>query len=96
MDIHHELPLIKLIAVEKAKEHNCNYIIMIHNPDSKGNYNREEGSTYEYMAESYFDKPRPNVKVVTSTNQLIAQEPPPQIKQVPMFPYDNLIKKYKQ
>lgn len=72
MDVHKDLESIKLVATEYAKKHNCRYIIIIHNPvDDKFDPIR---STYEYVADSWFDKERSNYKIVCDTDELIMEE----------------------
>lgn len=71
MSIHHNLEAIKSVALHHAKEHECNYNIIIFNPDAAGNFNEAEGSTYEYVRDSYFDKPRPHAKLLHKTDDLL-------------------------
>lgn len=80
--IYNDLEMMKAVAIHYAKEHNCNYNIIIYNPDDNGNFNQEEGSTYEFVRDSYFEKERPNVKLLHTTNDLlnIVQEPQKEIK----------------
>lgn len=77
MNIHSDLDTIKLVAVEKAKQHKCNYNIVILNPNAHGEFDEASGSTYEFVADSYFDKPRPNVKILFKTNDLPETQNPP-------------------
>ena len=74
MNIHHDLEGTKLIAVNQATKHNCNYNVIILNPNSKGEFDANEGSTYEMVADSYFDKPRLNAKLLHKTDDLIAAQ----------------------
>ena len=68
-DIHKDLSLMKAVAVQKSKDHNCNYNIIIHNPDDNGNFDPDT-STYEMVADSYFEKPRPRAKLLFTTDDL--------------------------
>jgi SEC-C motif len=74
MNIYHDLELMTEIALQKAREHNCNYNIILFNPDENGEFSAERGSTYEMVADSYFEKPRPNVKLITTTGEIMLQE----------------------
>ncbi|HEY0029152.1 MAG TPA: hypothetical protein VGC65_00225 [Bacteroidia bacterium] len=71
MEIHSNLEQLKLVAIEHAKAHGCNYNIIIHNPDAEGKFNEASGSTYEYVADSYFEKDRPNAKLLHRTDDLL-------------------------
>jgi len=55
MSIHHDLSMIEKIALHKANEHNCVYHIILMNPDEQGNFDLENGSTYEFVRESFFE-----------------------------------------
>lgn len=68
MSIHHNLKQIKLVADYYAQHHKCNYNVIILNPDSDGKYNREAGSTYEFVRDSYFEKDRPNAILIYKTD----------------------------
>lgn len=70
MDIHHDLEKMKLVAKAKAQEHNCNYNVIIMNPNSKGEFDLSEGSTYEMVRDSYFEKERPNAVLVCKTDDM--------------------------
>lgn len=72
MSIYHNLEQIKLVALEYAKKHNCNYNIILANPNEAGNF--APGSTYEFVADSYFEKPRPHVKLLYKTDDLLQAE----------------------
>lgn len=61
MSIHHNLEQIKAVALEYAKQHNCNYNVIIHNPNDKGEFDMACGSTYEFVVDSYFETERPNI-----------------------------------
>lgn len=62
------------LALHEAREHNCNYNVILFNPDENGEFSLERGSTYEMVADSYFEKPRPNVKLITTTGEIMLQE----------------------
>jgi len=69
--IYQDLDLVREIAILKAKEHGCNYTIILCNPvDSE----LGEGSTYEFVADSYFDKDRPNCIKLDTTDILIKNQ----------------------
>ncbi len=74
MSIYHNLEQTKLVACEYAKNHNCNYNIIIMNPDVSGNFSLDNGSTYEMVIDSYFEKPRPNAKLLFKTDDLLKEE----------------------
>jgi len=61
-DIHKDYEAIKSVAQYVAKEHNCNYHLIIFNPTEEGEFG--DGSTYEFVTDSYFEKERPNVKLL--------------------------------
>lgn len=66
-DIHRRLQDVVLTAKHYAKEYNCNYNIILKNPvDGE----LGDGSTYEYVTDSYFEKERPNVLLLTTTMRL--------------------------
>jgi len=71
MSIHHNLPKITSVAVVAAQEHECNYNIILMNPDPEGNFNLNYGSTYEYVRDSYFEKERTNVKLIVTTDSIL-------------------------
>ena len=74
MNIYHDLQAITEVALHNAKDHNCNYNIILKNPDKQGNFSMENGSTYEFVADSYFEKERPNVILLAKTDDLLAEE----------------------
>ena len=82
MNIHHDLEAIKMVAIEDAKEHNCNYNIIIVNPNPQGIFDVNCGSTYEFVTDSYFDKPRPNAILLHKTDDLILAESKKQIGKI--------------
>lgn len=61
MNIHHDLAAIQDVASHYAKEHNCRYTVLIHRPDSSGKFSISCGSTYEFVADSYFNKERTGI-----------------------------------
>jgi hypothetical protein len=71
MSIYHNLVAMTELAVHLAKEHQCNYNVIISNPvDGKFELGK---STYEMVADSYFKKERPNALLVSKTDDLIAK-----------------------
>lgn len=68
--IYHDLELMKQVALDRAKAHNCNYNIILMNPKN-GVFDEAAGSTYEMVADSYFEKERPNVILLHKTNDLL-------------------------
>jgi len=69
MSIHTNLEEIKAVAIYKAKEHNCNYNIIIHNAVD-GEF-KEGESTYEFVRDSYFETDRQNCVLLHKTDDLI-------------------------
>lgn len=69
MSIHTNLEDLKAIAIYNAKEHNCNYNIIIHNAVD-GEF-KEGESTYEFVRDSYFETDRPNCVLLHKTDDLI-------------------------
>ena len=67
-DPHHNFELMKLVALDQAKKHNCNYTVILLNPNEKREFDLSYGSTYEMVLDSYFEKPRPNVIKKFETN----------------------------
>ena len=65
--IHRNLEAVVIVAKHEAKEHNCNYNIILMNP-VEGELG--DSSTYEMVTDSYFEKERPNVKLIATTLQL--------------------------
>ncbi len=70
MNIHHDLEKIKLVAFHYAEKHNCNYTIFIMNATSSGSFSLENGSTYEFVTDSYFEKERNNTTILTTTDEM--------------------------
>ena len=68
--IYANLELMKLVAVDRAKAHNCNYNVILFNPNADGKFDESFGSTYEMVGDSYFEKPRPNVILLHKTDDL--------------------------
>src|SRR3990167_7759455 len=73
MSIHHDFEKIKTVALEYAKGHNCNYNIIIHNPNYRGEFDLSAGSTYEFVIDNYFDTLRPNVILLCKTDDLLKE-----------------------
>jgi len=71
--MHKDLETIKLAALHYAKEHKCNYNIIILNPNDKGEFDPIT-STYELVTDSYFDKLRENAIILFRTDELISEE----------------------
>lgn len=72
-DIHKDYEAIKSVALHYAKEHNANYTVILMN-GVDGEFSLENGSTYEYVADSYFEKERPNVKILFRTDDELKHE----------------------
>lgn len=69
MKIHKNLAQMILVAIAQAEYHNCNYNVIISNPvDGKFD---DTVSTYEMVADSYFENDRPNVLLLYKTDDLI-------------------------
>jgi len=71
-NIYKDLEAIKLAALHYAEEHKKNYNIIIHNPVN-GAFDMES-STYEFVADSYFEKPRENVIRLYTTDELLSKD----------------------
>lgn len=69
--IYSNLELMKMVAINRAKAHGCNYNVILMNPNHKGEFDESVGSTYEMVADTYFQKERPNVKLLFKTDDLI-------------------------
>ena len=72
MSAHKNLKLMILVAVAQAEDHCCNYNVIISNPVD-GKFDPSQ-STYEMVANSYFEKERPNVILLYKTDDLINME----------------------
>lgn len=70
MNIHHDLELLKKVALEKAKSHNCNYNIVLMNPNAKREFDVNYGSTYEMVADSYLQEEATNIIFICKTDDL--------------------------
>jgi hypothetical protein len=68
MSIHTDLKSMKEIAKFFSMQHKTKYTIIILNPDENGEFSFSNGSTYEYVQDSYFEKQRENVKVLCNTD----------------------------
>lgn len=73
-NIYHDLEAIKAVALDYTKRDGYNYNIILHNPNAEGKFDLDAGSTYEFVMDSYFNKPRPNVILICKTKDLIQQE----------------------
>lgn len=69
MGVYHNLGFMANIAIAKAKEHNCNYNIILHNHHN-GEFDKSKGSTYEMVADSYLEKDRDFVKLIAKTDDI--------------------------
>jgi hypothetical protein len=67
MSMSKDLETITIAAIHYAKEHNCNYNIIIKNPEDKG---FGDDSTYEYVNDSYFDEDR-NCVILDRTDEIL-------------------------
>lgn len=71
LNIYHDRKMMEQLAIHNAKEHGCNYNVILMNPiDGKFG----DGSTYEFVADSYFEKERPNTILLDTTDNLIPKE----------------------
>ena len=86
MDVHHNLDMITEVAKLNAKDHNCNYTIILKNPDENGEFSMDKGSTYEFVADSYFNKERPNCKIIAKTDDLLEVK---EVEEPLESPFDN-------
>ena len=66
-DIYKDFESIKTVALHYAKEHKCNYNVILLNPEEDGSAGPR--STYEFVADSYFEKDRPNVILLFKTDE---------------------------
>lgn len=73
MSVYYNLETVKAVALQQAKAHRCNYNIIIHN-HKDGEFDRDHGSTYEFVADSYFNTARPNAVKLFRTDDLILQQ----------------------
>lgn len=67
-NIHKDYDAIKLYADHCSTEHNCNYNVIISNPDTNGEFGAH--STYECVTDSYFEnktESERNCKIIYST-----------------------------
>lgn len=69
MSVYKNLEAMTDVALHNAKEHGCNYNVIIHN-HVDGDFHPER-STYECVTDSYFEKERPNVRLVYTTDDLM-------------------------
>lgn len=73
MNVYKDLDAMTQVALHNAKDHRCNYNVILMNPDENGEFNMDY-STYEFVADSYFEKERPNAKLLFTTGELLLQE----------------------
>jgi hypothetical protein len=66
MSIYSNLEAMTEVAMYKAKEHNCNYNVIISN-HVDGDFVPGR-STYEMVADSFFNRERPNVVLLFKTD----------------------------
>ena len=66
-----DLEKMKLVAMAYAKAQHCNYNIIILNPNGNGEFDLSDGSTYEFVKDSYFETERPNVVLLHKTDDLL-------------------------
>lgn len=74
MNIHHDYEKMKMVAIEQAKMYRQEYNLILHNPNGDGEFDLSVGSTYEVVADSYFEKERPNVKKLFRTETIMERE----------------------
>lgn len=74
MSIYHNLEAIKAVAIDYTTKDGYNYNIILSNPNAKGEFDLEAGSTYEFVRDSYFNTPRPNVILLHKTKDLLQVE----------------------
>jgi len=74
MNVHHDLEAITAVALDYAKKDGYNYNIILHNPNTEGKFDLSVGSTYEFVMDSYFNTPRPNVILICKTKDLLQVE----------------------
>lgn len=73
-NIYHDLEAITAVALHHTKHDGYNYNIILMNPNDKGEFDLSVGSTYEFVSDSYFNTPRPNVILLSKTKDLLQQE----------------------
>lgn len=77
MSIYKDLKAMTELALHQAKEHNCNYNIIISNAvNGKFDF---FASTYEMVADSYFNRERPNCILVHTTDELRKPQQTPSV-----------------
>lgn len=71
-----DLDKIAMMAKYYAKTHNCNYNIILLNPNGNGDF-EPNVSSYEFVVDSYFEKERPNAVLLmrTETPRNVAVSP---------------------
>jgi hypothetical protein len=72
MSIYHNLEKLILIALSASIKHECNYNIILINPSENGEYT-EGVSSYGFVTDSFFDTERPDVLLLSKTDDLHAK-----------------------
>ena len=72
--IHQNLPAIILIAKDYAKKHQVNYNIVLLNPDEYGEFNEDEGSTYEFVVDQWLEETQARYLLLHTTDELLEEE----------------------
>lgn len=80
MSIYTDLEAMTGVAIHQAVEYGCNYNVIIHN-HVDGKFVPGQ-STYEMVADSFFNKERPNVVIVHKTDDLLKKEEPAELTHV--------------
>ena len=73
-NIYHDLEAITAVAIHHTEHDGYNYNIILHNPNDKGEFDLSVGSTYEFVSDSYFNKPRPNAILLHKTKDLLKEK----------------------
>lgn len=73
-NIYRDLEKQILLAKQYAEKHQINYNIILMNPNPQGEFDASYGSTYEFVADSYFEKERPNVIILHKTDDLFKNQ----------------------
>lgn len=71
--VYKDYETMSLVALHYAKEHKCNYNIILRNPNENGEFD-PAFSTYEFVLDSYFDKERDNVILMAKTDDILREE----------------------
>lgn len=70
-NIRHNLSEMKEVALYYARQHRCNYNTILLNPNEDGEFDLKNGSTYENVVDSFFEKERPNATIVFKTDDVL-------------------------